>query len=112
MGTCVTLGDLQHTPKAPSSSTVPKKEIMRTHAFDANAVHAGMMVVYGSDPSAGAAPAAMNGGGGIPASVGFGAGAGMYRPHPYGHHPGFSTAVPPHNQQSVYASATPGYAGY
>jgi hypothetical protein len=34
---------------APAKS-VPKKEIMRPHVFDPNAVHAGMMVAYGSQP--------------------------------------------------------------
>ena len=45
----------------------PKKEIMRTHAFDPAAAQAGMMVVYGSSPP----PQPY---GGIPSIAGFGAG--------------------------------------
>lgn len=55
------LGDIQECaqPKA-----APKKEIMRTHAFDPAATQAGMMVVYGAT-----APSTL-----IPAASGFGAG--------------------------------------
>jgi hypothetical protein len=85
MGDSATLGDLQQTPKDDKNKDKgPKKEIMRTHAFDPRAVHAGMMVVYGTDPN--------SVGGGIPPSQGFGAGAGaaamspQYASRPY-HHP-------------------------
>ena len=53
------IGDIQkHNPQ----KAAPTKEVMRTHAFDAAAAHAGMMVVYGA-PST------------IPDAPGFGAGA-------------------------------------
>jgi hypothetical protein len=107
MGQGSTLGDLQRAPKTSSASSEPKKEIMRTHAFDANAVHAGMMVVYGSAPAppngaegGGMVPMpSMMSGGGIPHPQGFGAGA-VY------HYP--AAAGPPHHAYPM----SPGYAAY
>jgi hypothetical protein len=60
------LGDIKESaqPKA-----TPKKEIMRTHAFDPAAAQAGMMVLYGAT---------------LPPSSGFG--AGMHQSH-YSHNP-------------------------
>lgn len=47
LGMKPTIGEIKSKapPKAP-----PSKEIMRTHAFDPAAVHAGMMVVHGQQP--------------------------------------------------------------
>lgn len=63
------LTDIQHhsQPKA-----APKKEIMRTHAFDPAAAQAGMMVLYGSSF--------------IPASSGFGAGIHQSQYYNSGYH--------------------------
>ena len=47
LGKQASLGDIQKHKKAPSSDA-PKKEIMKTHAFDPSAAQAGMMVVYGA----------------------------------------------------------------
>jgi hypothetical protein len=108
MGDHATLGDLQQTPKdATSASKGPPKEIMRTHAFDPRAVHAGMMVVYGSDP---------NSGGGIPPSPGFGAGAAPapmshYAPNPHQYHQQQPQYQQNHQQQPPYAVA-PAQIGY
>jgi hypothetical protein len=107
MGQGATLGDLQRAPKTLVASSESKKEVMRMHAFDANAVHAGLMVVYGSAPAppngaegGGMAPMpTMVSGGGIPAPQGFGAGA-AYR------YPGAAGVL-----QQAYPMS-PGYSAY
>ena len=59
VGSNAPLGEIQ----AHKSPQKPTKEVMRVHAFDPQAVHAGMMVVYGAPQQS------------IPACQGFGAGA-------------------------------------
>ena len=80
------LGDIQkHKP----TKEAPKKEVMRTHAFDPNAAQAGMMVVYGATSS-------------LPAPhQGFGAGVAMNqqayyfnKPQPYPAMNGAAYAAP------------------
>ena len=73
LGSQPSLGEIQaHTTK-----TAPSKEVMRTHAFDPNAAHSGMMVVYGAPQPP---PQQQY----IPQAPGFG--AGVYHNH---HHHGY-----------------------
>lgn len=80
LGTKPKLGDIkQHAPPKKA----PAKEIMRTHAFDPAAVHAGMMVVYGAT---------------IPQPSGFG--AGVHQSH-YQYY-GYQQQMPQQQMMPVY----------
>jgi hypothetical protein len=88
---------LRHMEKQPTPP--PTKEVMRTHAFDPAAAHAGRMVVYGQTS--------------LPVVSGFGAGfhSGQYGGY-YQHNTMMYATAPPVSSTTSTAMAPPVYAAY
>jgi hypothetical protein len=96
LGLTPLLADIQ---KHKQPTPPPTKEVMRTHAFDPAAAHAGRMVVYGQTS--------------LPVVSGFGAGfhSGQYGGY-YQHNTMMYATAPPVSSTTSTAMAPPVYAAY